>query len=167
VGPATTYDRVFSRFAFYLDAPINGILKFNIFEGAGFGTQFGGLYFENGNLAWDFAQEAGAQFFDLQSVNGLVGKWHVVEVDYWRNGDPSGYPSVAIWLDGVALTGGMRTPAPGYWSNGRLYAGERRSSDRIGTANFMTVLNGTPANSVSAHLWLDAVGLSTNRMGMP
>jgi hypothetical protein len=154
-------DRVYSRFYFYLDNAINGILKLQINEDAGFNTQLGGLYLANRNLNWVFSPEDNTQFFPIRPLAGLTNGWHSVETDYWRNGDPSGNPSVAIWIDGVAVTGSSATPAPGHWSNGRLNAGQRKSTSKIGVYNMLGVLNGNPHNTVAGNIWIDKVAIST------
>lgn len=157
-----TLDRIYSRFWFYFDAPINGTFKFQIYEAAGFNGQFGGLYLHGGVLAWVFTPEVNTQFINLAPLSGLTNGWHSLEVDYWRNGDPSGNPTVGLWLDNVAITQSMgATPAPAVWVGGRLSAGQRLSSAKIGTYNLLGILNGGPANTIAGNVWIDRVAVSS------
>lgn len=159
------FDRVWSRFYFYLDAPVNGIVKFNIWFDDVYNTQFGGLYLEGGNLSLFIAPEA-YTFTRLRSLSGLTNGWHSVEVDYWRNGDTSNggndYPSIAVWLDGQQITSGIGNP-PGtaVWLNGRLNLGARRSTARLGIDELLGLINGTPNNTIPGNIWVDKVAIST------
>jgi len=159
---AQTLDRAWGRFYFYFDAAINGTLKFQIWEAPSFSGQFGGFYCQNGNIGWAFIQEWNSVIHFFKSVASVAGAWHSLECDYWRNGDPLGYPSVGIWLDGVQITGGLgNPPSPGFWSNGRLVAGERGSTAKLGSYNLLGVLNGAPANTIAGNVWVDNVALSS------
>jgi hypothetical protein len=169
--PGISVDRLFTRFCFYLDAPFSGTLKLNIYQAPGFGEQFGGVYLAEGFLGFwmaEWVHGGSAGIARIAPVSSLINAWHCIEVDYWRNGDPSGQPSAAIWLDGNQVTTGIGAPPPpGRWSGGRLYAGRRDLTSRIGTANFMTVLNGVPNNRVPTTLWLDHIAISSRgRTGM-
>jgi uncharacterized protein YjdB len=160
--PAQTLDRLWTRYYFYFDRAIDGTFKFNIYFGSGFATHFGGVYCQNGYLGWAFIQEWNSRIHPLVPLSSLVNGWHSLEVDYWRNGDPSGFPSVGIWLDGVQLTHGNGTPpSPGRWSNGRLIAGERRSSEQFTAFSMLGVLNGTPSNTIAGNVWVDRVSASS------
>jgi len=160
--PATNLDRIWGRFYFYFDAAITGTLKFQIFEEAGFNTQFGGFYCAAGRITWAFIQEWNSQIHPFANLSTLVGGWHSLECDYWRNGDPSGFPSVGIWLDGNQITSGIgNPPSPGSWVNGRLNAGQRGSTAKVGTYNLIGILNGTPNNTVAANVWIDRVSISS------
>lgn len=159
---AQQHDRAWGRFYFYFDAAMNGILKFQIWEAASFSGQFGGFYCEGGNIGWAFIQEWNSQIHRFVAISSLVNGWHWLECDYWRNGDPSGFPSVGIWLDGNPVTSGINNPpSPGVWTNGRLNAGQRGSSVKLGTFNILGVLNGTPNNTVAGNVWVDRVACSS------
>jgi hypothetical protein len=158
---ATGVDRLWTRFYFYLDVAVNGTLKFNIYQAPGFGTQFGGVYFQSGYLGV-FISDNATGWTNLARLSSLTGGWHSLEVEYWRNGDPSGFPSLAFWLDGQPITASLNTPpAPTRWSGGRLVAGVRTSSAPIGTDFLAGVLNGNPANTVTGNLWIDRVSISS------
>jgi len=157
-----TADRIYGRFCFYFDAAVTGVNKFQIYESTITSDQFGGFYLWGGRIGWAFIKEWQSQIHPIISLSGLVGAWHCLESDYWRNGDPSGYPSVAIWLDGVQLTAGLNSPpAPGAWVGGRLNAGQRGSTLGVGTFNLVGVLNGNPNNTVAGNVWVDHVSIST------
>jgi len=161
-GPARQLDRVYARFYFYFDAAPNGTFKFQIYETTMSSDQFGGFYLSGGRIGWAFIKEWSSRVHPIVPLSGLVRGWHSLECDYWRNGDPSGYPSVAIWLDNVQVTHGIGgPPAPGAWIGGRLNAGQRRSSARIGTYNLLGILNGNPPNTVAGNVWVDRVSIST------
>ena len=183
-SPAQTYNRLWARWYFYLDAPINGTLKFNIWQAGSFGTQFGGLGFVGGNLVWSWLQEWNSQQIQLVPLTSLVNDWHCVEEDYWRNGDTSNagndYPSVAVWLDGTRLTSSSvidSPPSPGAWINNRINAGERKSSETLGVFRLLGLINGAPRNTIPGNIWIDDVavsskgrigcGLASNATGLP
>jgi hypothetical protein len=166
IGPGKTYDRLWGRFYFYFDAAVNGTFKFQIWEGTS--DQYGGFYLMDGYVGWWFVDWAwsSAGMCALTPLSELLSGWHSLEVDYWRNGDPSGWPSVGLWLDGEQLTRCQGSPpAPGYWSGGRLYAGRRQTQSGnatgLGTYNLLGVLNGTPANTVPGDVWVDRVSVSS------
>lgn len=175
-SPATTYDRLFAAWRFYLDNDIGpaAILKFNLFQASGFGIKLGGVGFQDGQLNWHWAQEWSGQQFGWQSLAGVAGGWHSIEVDIWRNGDTGGNvittgdgePSVGLWLDSVAINNAGTPPAPGYWKNGRVYAGQRSSSLELGVFALQGLLNDAPANTVPGNVWVDDVCLSTSRIGL-
>lgn len=159
---ALTLDRAWGRFYFYFDAAMNGILKFQIWEAPSFSSQFGGFYCEGGSIGWAFIQEWNSQIHRFTNIGPLVNGWHYLECDYWRNGDPSGFPSVGIWLDGNQITSGQgNPPSPGAWTGGRLNAGQRGSSGKLGSFNLIGVLNGTPNNTVAGNVWVDRVSISS------
>ena len=171
-------DRIYGRFYFFFDTGINGTLKFNIFESAGFNEQFGGLYIFNGSplgdLCWWFVDWSGSSGeFVIANLSTLRGAWHSIEYDYWRSGHPSGYPAVRLWLDGKQVTAGRLPTGFGgtaYWDTGGwLVAGKRSngpspyptSAAQIATSYYAGVLNGTPVNSLASNLWIDRVALSS------
>lgn len=175
-GTNAAYDRLWSRFYFYFDAAMTGTHKFHLFFGPN-STQLGGLGIQGGYInftplgyASGGQSEWSGQGYTLLALSGLVNGWHSIEVDYWRNGDTggnnitsgSGEPSIAIWVDGIQLTSGVgNPPSPGYWKNGRIYVGQRTTSAQITWTEWSGVLNGTPANTVPANLWLDRIAISS------
>jgi hypothetical protein len=163
IGPQRAYDRLWTRFYFYLDAAVDGTLKFHILFGSGYATHFGGVYLHNGFLGFDVIAEwnqYSVPHITMATLSSLIGAWHSVEVDYWRNGDPSGYPSLGLWLDGVPITSGG-LPGQGSWVNGRVNVGERATSDQISVARWLGVLNGAPANTVAGNVWVDRLAISS------
>lgn len=154
-------DRLWGRFYFYLDAVIDGIVKFQLWFDSGFNTQFGGFGLFQNTINFAFGAEGfiGCKLINLSSA---INAWHSLEVDYWRNGDPSGFPSAAIWYDGVQLTSGVATPnSPVSWIDGRLNAGKRSSSNKLGIYEVLGLLNGSPANTIPGNVWVDKVALSS------
>lgn len=159
---ATEVDRLWTRFYFYLDNSIDGTFKFHQTYSQSYSDQFGGLYFDAGFLSTFFAPELVGGITHLTALSTLAGGWHYVEMDWWRNGDPSGNPSVAIWLDGVQYTVGLNAlPAPATWVNGRIQFGTRGTSVKIGVAHWLGILNGSPANTIAGNVWVDRVAIST------
>ena len=160
-SPATTYDVLWARCYFYLDIALDGTLKFfPRFQSASFGTHLGGFYFQAGYLVWVFGPEWNTQSHNIVDLDTLTEGWHSLECGYRRNGDA--YPNVAILLDGVLKTSGVgNPPTPGSWSGGRLNAGERSSSAKLGVVGAMVTLNGNPPNNIAANCWVDRIALSS------
>lgn len=159
-------DRLWTRKYFYFDAAIDGTLKFDLQFDTGNSVQFAGLYCHAGNLAFNlFPEWAGftVPHIVIGALAPLVGAWHWVEYDYWRNGDTSNggdFPSVALWLDGTQITAGS-LPSGGSWVNGRACASTRTSSAKFGWHYLRSVLNGSPANTVAGNVWFDRVAISS------
>ncbi len=166
----TGYDHVWARFYFYFDnatAP-NGPFKFNLWWDTSANQQFGGFYVEPSNgmyIQWIFlADWPSGSGVDLVPLSSLANGWHSLEVDYWRNGDTSNgghdYPSAFFWLDGQPLTNTGTPPDKGVWMpDGRLNAGERGSSAKIGLTMYMATLNG--GNTTTGNVWIDRIAWST------
>jgi len=58
-------------------------------------------------IKWVFPEWLGfstGTYLPIGSLSALKGGWHSIEVDYWRNGHPSGQPAVGIWLDNKQIT---------------------------------------------------------------
>ena len=93
----------------------------------------------------------------------IDGKWHSIQVDYWRNGDPSGQPSVAFWFDGAKLQGAPIEYAGSgnnsVWKSGRLYAGERAKTNQLGYMEWLATLNA--GNTTTGQINIDRVSYST------
>lgn len=162
-------DRICVRFEFQISNGVSTIWKFCRTREPGFNGLLGGLFVRNGArmITWGFDAEVSAQDIEIGIARDQVvdGGWHSIEFDYWRNGDPSGYPSVAIWLDGVRTVGTTRPPAPARWINGRLNAGERRGTARMGLIALMGTLNG--GNATSGQCRVDHVSISSRgRIGV-
>jgi uncharacterized protein YjdB len=170
-------DHVWIRFYFKLTVPVTTQLKFARVYDTGFGTHFGGFYVASGSDIVDFGtdEENGniATPIGLTQAQVVDGRWHSLEMDYWRNGDPSGYPSAAFWFDGhsVSLPDGTpvkydrRTVQPGgtvndsYWKGGRLYAGTRANRSPLGYVEFLATLNA--GNTTTGQVNFDDVSIST------
>lgn len=159
------FDRLWGRFYFYLDNQINGTHKLNLWFDLPFNNQFGGLYLEGGNLSAFAEDTANSGFARLMSLSTLVGGWHSLEVDYWRNGDTSkggvDLPSMAIYLDGTQITSGFSIPSPMSFVNGRLNFGARTKTAKLGIYELLGLLNGAPANTVAGNIWVDKVAISS------
>lgn len=155
-------DRLHVRFHFRLTSQVSTIWKLCRHRQRGFGALMGGLFVERGPriLSWGFDTEVRAQTTGLGLTPGdvLDGKWHSIEFDYWRNGDPTGYPSVAFWLDGQSVSG-SRAPGPATWHDGRLVAGERSTHVRIGLLQMLGTLNG--GNRTAGQCNIDDVAISS------
>jgi uncharacterized protein YjdB len=164
-------DHVWVRFYFRLTAPITTIMKFMRFDSEdGRNTHLGGLFIGSGNNIITFGadQENGAAQTQLGLSQSQVtdGQWHSIEMEYWRNGDPSGYPSVAFWFDGNAVgfpdgQGGVAYPSEmdAHWVGGRLNVGQRGSSKRLGSIEWLSTLN--KGNTTSGQINIDRVSVST------
>jgi len=152
----TPQDRVRTRFAFKLTSGVSTIWKFCRHREQGFGLLVGGLFVQTGTriLSWGFDAEATNQQtipVGVRASQVLDGKWHTIEYDYWRNGDPSGFPSAAFWFDGLPVAGplvaGDAPKSPVRWIDGRLNAGERRSTTKIGLVQMLGTLNANNTTS--------------------
>lgn len=154
-------DRVWVRFWFRLTSQVSTIWKFCRNREPGFGDLVGGLFVEANTkiISWGFDAELSAQTvgIGLTQAQVLDGNWHSIEYDYWRNGDPSGFPTVGFWFDGQPVSG-TGAPSPGSWQNGRLVAGQRSSNVRVGMIQMMGTLNG--GNNTSGQCNIDDVAIS-------
>ncbi len=159
-------DRIWVRFYFRLTANISSFWKWSRTYSDKHIESFGGLFVRSGDeiIAWSFDQESSAVTNSIGLTEAMVldGKWHSLEYDYWRNGDPSGEPSVAFWFDGKPISGVNPTkwfgnPNKAYWANGRLHAGERKSSAKISLIDWLSTLN-SATNSGQCNL--DWIGVS-------
>jgi hypothetical protein len=183
-------DRVWVRFYFRLTAPNTSIMKFVRFYDPGFTTPFGG-FFLGGNGSYicpsivcagtDVENGATSTWIGLSDAQMIDGRWHSLEIEYWRNGDPSGYPSMAFWFDGsqvsrpdsydVHYSGSGNNS---YWLGGRLYSGERDNNHanvKLGLIEWMGTINGGDptnpppngplGNTTSGQINLDNVSVSS------
>jgi len=155
-------DRLWVRFHFRVSSNVSTIWKFCRNRATGFGTLVGGLFVEDNTkiISWGFDAEMNAQTagIGLTKAQVLDGNWHSIEYDYWRNGDPSGFPSVAFWFDGDPVSGSSAA-SPGSWQNGRLVAGQRGATVRVGMLQLMGTLNG--GNSTSGQCNIDDFAISS------
>lgn len=168
--PGVTKDRIWTRFYFYIDARFDGILKLQLFN-TDDGEDLGGLFLNAGTIAWLPVEwlYAGGTIYNLVPLDSLLNGWHSLEVDFWRNGDPSGFSSAAIWLDSTQIT---RTDGPiaesgsanGYWADNRIQTGIRdvahTGTHGIGDVYWSGIKNA--GNTVAANLWTDRVAISSN-----
>lgn len=169
-------DRVWVRFYFRLTAPLTTIMKFTRFYNGTFSNPLGGFFIQSGNAiigaGWDAEDGSIVTSIGLSQAQVIDGKWHSLEIDYWRNGDPSGYPSMAFWFDGNpqslpdgtkvqydCSTSGGGTCNHSYWSGGRLNAGERASSGKINVMEWVATLNA--GNTTTGQVNLDRVSISS------
>jgi hypothetical protein len=163
-------DRVWERFYFRLTAPVSTVMKFARFTQMDNTGNLGGFFIEQGtqiiSWGWDLENAAILTSIGLTEAQVIDGNWHSLEVDYWRNGDPSGWPSVAFWFDGAPLSLPDGTPVhyqgsgnKAYWLSGRLQAGERGGSNPIGWQNFLGTLNG--GNTTTGQVNIDRIAISS------
>ena len=104
------YDHVWLRFSMRITAPITTIMKFARFYDAGFNANFGGLFLGSGDNVLTFGTTATRRTARSRPRSAshkrswIDGKWHSIEMEYWRNGDPSGNPTAAFWFDGAPVS---------------------------------------------------------------
>lgn len=166
------YDRVWVRFYFRATASISTIMKFlRFYDSPSFNTPLGGFFMGSGNMIFsagtDLENESITTWFGLSQAQVLDGNWHSLEIDYWRNGDPSGYPSMAFWFDGNPVsepdgTSNVHFTGAGnnsYWLGGRLYSGERASTTQLGAIEWVGTLNA--GNTTTGQVNLDMISIST------
>jgi hypothetical protein len=166
-----SYDRVWVRFYFRATAPISTIMKFcRFYDSGSFNTPLGGIFMGAGSLIFsagtDAENESITTGIGLNQTQVLDGNWHSLEIDYWRNGDPSGYPSIAFWLDGnqVSMPDGPNVHFAGagnysYWQGGRLYSGQRASTTKLGAIEWVGTLNA--GNITTGQVNLDMISISS------
>jgi hypothetical protein len=168
-------DHVWVRFYLRLTQPITTIMKFARFYNGVFGQNLGGLFLGSGSqifaAGWDAEDASIVTPIGLSQAQVIDGQWHSIEIEYWRNGDPSGYPSMAFWFDGAPLylpdgtqvhlacgSGGGQCNKS-YWLGGRLYAGERVYSGQINIMEWLGTLNA--GNTTTGQVNIDNVAIST------
>lgn len=160
------YDRVWTRWYTYLDTRINGTHKYNIYDDPGINSNYGGLYFDGGYFQCFFVDTAGSGSAALVDLNTIVGGWHAIEVDFWRNGDTSNggnnYPSIAVYIDNVLQSSWAFVPAPMTVINGRLNAGARTipTTTKVGTVMLIQLVNKI-TNTIPGAVWVDKVSISS------
>jgi hypothetical protein len=170
---APASDRLWLRFDMKLTTVPTTQMKFMRWYDPRFTTHVGGLYLDQGTLTFGTDEENGNIVTPI-GVSGATltdGKWHQIEMDYWRNGDPSGFPSAAFYVDGkqVSLPDGAKVTYQGagnssFWKGGRLYTGVRNSTVQLGYIEMLATLNG--GNSTTGSVWIDRVAISsTGRIG--
>jgi hypothetical protein len=166
-------DRVWVRFYFRLTANISSIWKWSRLYDPMHNDNFGGLFVGSGQniiqWGWDAEDSSITTYIGLSEAQVLDGQWHSIEYDYWRNGDPSGFPSVAFWFDGqpLGLPDGHDVHYWGagnnsYWSGGRLYAGERdpsRQGLQLGLIDWVSTQNA--GNTSTGECDLDDICVSS------
>ena len=157
-------DHVWVRFYFKLTSPVSTIMKFARFYDSGINTNFGGLFLRSGNNIFSFGTDqenmAVVTTIGLTQAQVIDGRWHSLEFEYWRNGDPSGFPSAAFWFDGTPVS--MPDGPAGlsmFWKGGRLYAGQRNSSVRMSYMEWVGTLNG--GNNTTGSVNLDKIAISS------
>jgi len=176
-------DRVWVRFYFRLTTGIsasgNSIMKFMRFFTAGFGRTLGGMFITSGSDLFLFGSEA--ENSEIVTTIGLTeaqvidGKWHSLEVEFWRNGDPSGWPSAAFWFDGnpqylpdgtyvrysCAQPNPPATCSKAFWRGGRLYSGQRSASSslQMSTMEWLGTINA--GNTTTGQINLDRIAISS------
>jgi hypothetical protein len=159
-------DRVWVRFYFKLTSGVTTIQKFARFQSGA----SGGLYLRQGDaifaFAWDHEYTGAGASIGLTEAQVIDGNWHSIEFEYWRNGDPSGWPSAAFWFDGMptsmpdgARAGGGEPTNQSYWSGGRLYAGARSYSGQLQFIEMLATLN--TGNTTSGQVNIDRLAISS------
>jgi hypothetical protein len=177
-GTATFYDflsnpqdHIWVRFYFRVTAPITTIMKFMRFDSApGRNTHLGGIFMGQGGSIFTFGSdvENGAAQTQLSLSQSQItdGNWHSMEMEYWRNGDPSGFPTAAFWFDGSPVcfpdgTGGVAYPLEmtAHWSACRLNVGARGSSEKLGSIEWLSTLNA--GNTTTGQVNIDRISISS------
>jgi hypothetical protein len=176
-------DRVWVRFYFRLTAPITSIMKFMRFYAPGFGQPLGGLYLGQGGDIFTFGTDQEnstiTTSIGLREAQVIDGNWHSLQVEFWRNGDPSGSPTAAFWFDGQPQSLPDGTPvhyacgqtSPGatcsgaYWQGGRLFAGTRSASGPIAVMEWLATLNA--GNTTTGQINIDKISISTKGRIVP
>jgi hypothetical protein len=164
-------DHIWLRLYFRATASISTIMKFARFYSPS-RTALGGLFMGQGNDIFTFSTDvengsAGTEI-GLTESRVVDGKWHSLEIEYWRNGDPTGYASAAFWFDDQPI--GMPDGQQGvqyaqygqnkmYWRGGRVYVGERNSTVQLGANELLATLNG--GNTTTGQINIDRVAIST------
>lgn len=164
LSPRIFADRVWVRFYFKLTAPITSIWKFMRFTNTSNGG-FGGIFMQSGSnllgFGWD-AEGSVVTTIGLTQAQVIDGQWHSLEVEYWRNGDPSGWPSAAFWFDGAPQAmpdGSIGVGNLAFWRGGRLYAGERASNSQVGWTAWLGTLN--IGNATTGQVNIDRIAISS------
>jgi hypothetical protein len=169
------YDHLWVRFYFRLTAPITTVMKFSRFYNGGFANNLGGFFIQSGSttigFGWDQEDASIITPLGLTQAQVIDGNWHSLEVEYWRTGDPSGYPSAAFWFDGnpQSLPDGSKveydcstttgTCNHSYWKGGRLNAGQRAFSGKMNVMEWLGTLNG--GNTTTGQVNIDRVAISS------
>ncbi|HTT66601.1 MAG TPA: Ig-like domain-containing protein [Gemmatimonadales bacterium] len=175
---SANYDRLWVRVYFRLTNHVTSTWKFIRFYDNSISTNAGGVWIEkdggalggNGLVCVGWDQENGAIIttIGLTEAQVIDGNWHSLEVDFQRNGGASGFPEAAFWFDGnpqyPELNGHSTVQYYGSgnkstWVNGRVNAGERASSTKIGAIEWMGTLNG--GNAASGQCNMDYIGVSS------
>jgi hypothetical protein len=166
-------NRCWVRFYLKVTNTISSVWKLAQFQSGGGG---GGIYMGadvnsttgNNLFAWNWNNEyAGVHNNSLGlglTEADVIGRWISLEIDYWRTGDPSGWPSVAIWFNNAPITWNLAGDAsPNYAIGNRLYAGQRNDTDPNGPLlnffRFLGTLNQT--NTTSGTARIDRVAFSS------
>lgn len=167
-------NRVWMRWYFRITQNISTTWKFWRYYDSGFNDPRGGIFIDSGsNIAkwgWDLENGGITTTIGLAEASVIDGNWHSFEVDYWRNGDPSGWPSAQIWFDGSVAALADGTPVEGqgagnssYWLGGRIYAGVRNTPSSgnadIGYQQIMGTLNG--GNTTTGQGNIDVISISS------
>lgn len=164
------FDRLWVRLYIRLTNQITTYWKFSRWYNQGFTNNLGGLYLAQGSdmFCWGGMPENGSILTTIGLTQAQLcdGRWHSLEYDYWRNGDPSGWPSAAFWFDNLpcALPDGTRVKYQGagnssYWAGGRLYAGVRANSYKLDTVEWLATLNAN--NQTSGQVNVDRMAISS------
>lgn len=146
-------DHIWFRAYVRVTAPIED-QKFVRFFDPNNGVNFGGFFMTGSKLTFFTDRENNTAGNGMVTVSPAIcdSAWHCIEMEYWRNGDPSGWPSAAFWTDNVQWTHadatvdsddpGSASPAStAYWSGNRLYQGARASSNQLKQVGVFLTLN--------------------------
>ena len=167
--PGVTKDRVWTRFYFYIDAVFDGILKLQLYNDDA-GHDFGGLFLNGGSIAWVASEwlYASGTIYNIIPLSTVLNAWHSLEVDFWRNGDPSGWASAAFYLDDQLVTHAdgpiaASGTANGYWAANRIQTGKRdvanTGSHGVGDIYWYGIKNA--GSTVLTNIWADRVAISS------
>ncbi len=163
-------DRVWLRFSFKITSGVTTVMKFMRWYDPQFNSSLGGFYLEQGARLINFGTDAenGSIYtpIGVTADMALDGRWHTLEMAYWRNGDASGFPCASFWFDGRVAAMPDNTPVKytgagnvSTWNGGKLCSGQRGTAKQIGYIEMLATLNG--GNTTTGSIWIDRVSIST------
>lgn len=162
----TVHDRLWVRVYMKNNGKVTSHLKYIRFkDSTSFNANMGGIFVAGvAGLSWVWDWENSSLDTSIGLSDGQVfdNAWHSLEIDYWRRGDPSGWPSVAFWWDGNQITHPDGTTGAGnaFWQNNRFQAGERQNNT-FGLG-FITLCDTRNAgNTASGTINLDLISVSS------
>lgn len=156
----TGHEEYWVRWHFYMTAVPNTVAWKFMRTRVHWETLLGGVIIAGGGIRFGFGREANATLHDIGAppLSTVLNQWNTIEVHYRRNGDAT--PNAAFWFNGNRVSHPDGPSSYGvYWSNGRMYAGERNASELISNIFFLGTFN--RGNSVNGAVYVDRISIST------